>query len=146
MSASHITLVPTPIRSERVSSIADDVRPGTARLRITRRGRIVLGALITLVVVGLLAVAATLGASRAIASNEAGNADFGYVVVQPGDTLWSVATELDPSSDPRDIIAEIVRLNQLSGSDVQAGEAIAVPLRYSDAPGVMRGEELGIDA
>lgn len=142
MSASHITLVPA--LPEHVSRSADVARQGKTRLRITRRGRVVLGALITLLVVGLLAAAATLGASRAIASNEAGNADFGYVVVQPGDTLWSVATELDPSSDPRDIIAEIVRLNQLGGSDVQAGEAIAVPLRYSHAPGVTSGKELGI--
>ncbi|MBN9612252.1 MAG: LysM peptidoglycan-binding domain-containing protein [Actinobacteria bacterium] len=146
MSASHITLVPAPIHSERVGRSAGVTPHGKTRLRITRRGRIVLGTLITLLVVALLAVAATLGASRAIASNEAGGPDFGYVVVQPGDTLWSVATELDPSSDPRDVISEIVRLNQLGGSDVQAGQAIAVPLRYSDAPGVVSGAELGIDA
>lgn len=122
------------------------VRTPEPRLRITRRGRAVLGALIALLVAGLLAVAAMLGATRAAASNEAGGAEFGYVVVQPGESLWSVATALDPSSDPRDVIAEIVRLNQLEGSAVQAGQPIAVPLRYGDAPGVVSAADLGIDA
>ncbi len=31
------------------------------------------------------------------------------VVVQPGDTLWSVAHELAPSSDPRSIVDQLVR-------------------------------------
>ncbi|CAG7598040.1 LysM peptidoglycan-binding domain-containing protein [Leucobacter soli] len=127
-----------------------DVRDRT-RLRITRRGRVVLGLLIALLVAGLVAAAALFGATRAAASDAAGgadfgNVDFGYVVVQSGDSLWSVATTLDPSSDPRDVIADIVRLNQLESSDVQAGQAIAVPLRYSDAPGVVSAEDLGIDA
>lgn len=130
MSASHITPITTQAQS--------------ARLRITRRGRVVLGTLIALLVVGLLAIAAMFGATRAAASNEAGGSDFGYVVVQPGESLWSVATALDSSADPRDVIAEIVRLNQLEGSEVQAGQPIAVPLRYSDAPGVVSADELGV--
>ncbi len=130
MSASHITPITTQAQS--------------ARLRLTRRGRVVLGTLIALLVVGLLAIAAMFGATRAAASNEAGRSDFGYVVVQPGESLWSVATALDSSADPRDVIAEIVRLNQLEGSEVQAGQPIAVPLRYSDAPSVVSADELGV--
>lgn len=114
------------------------------RLRLTRRGRAVFGTLLTLLIVGLLAVIATLGATRAAASNEAGDAEFGYVVVQPGESLWGVATALDSSSDPRDIISEIVRLNQLDGSGVQAGQPVAVPLRYSEAPGVLSAEQVGL--
>jgi hypothetical protein len=122
-----------------------DAHPSSpTRLRLTRRGRAVFGTLLTLLIVGLLAVIATLGATRAAASNEAGNAEFGYVVVQPGESLWGVATALDSSSDPRDIIAEIVRLNQLDGSGVQAGQPIAVPLRYSEAPGVLSAEQVGL--
>ena len=130
MSASHIAM-----------NTAED-QP--MRLRITRRGHVVLIAFIVLVVGGLAALAAMLGSPQAVASNEAGSADFGYVVVQPGESLWSVATELDEAADPRDVIAEIVRLNQLEGSDVQAGQPIAVPLRYSEAPGVVSASELGI--
>lgn len=116
------------------------------RLRLTRRGRIVIGALLALLVAGALAVAATLGATHAVASDEASGAEFGYVVVSPGESLWSVATALDPSTDPREIVAEIVSLNQLEGSGVQAGQPIAVPLRYSDMPGVVDAADLGIAA
>lgn len=114
------------------------------RLRLTRRGRAVITLLVAALIFAAIAIAATFGATRAVASNDATAADFGYVVVQPGDSLWSVATELDPSSDPRDVIAEIIRLNQLDGSGVQAGEALAVPLRYSDAQSVVSAVELGL--
>mgnify|MGYP001252708172 CR=1 FL=1 len=114
------------------------------RLRLTRRGSLVFGALIALLVMGMLALVATFGATQAVASNEAGSAEFGYVVVQPGESLWTVATAIDPGSDPRDVIAEIVRLNQLEDSGVLAGQPIAVPLRLSDAPGVLSAEQVGL--
>lgn len=136
MSASHITLVPA------LDQAAVPAGEGSGRLRITRRGRAVLGVLIALLVAGLVAAAMLFGSARATASDEAGGADFGYVVVQPGESLWAVATALDPAADPRDVIAEIVRLNQLGGSDVQAGQPIAVPLRYSEAPGVVSAADL----
>jgi len=110
---------------------------GTIRLRITRRGRVVLGVLVALLVAGLVAAAAMLGTSRAVAADEAGAAQFGYVVVQPGESLWSVATSLDAAADPRDVIAELMRLNQLGSSEIVAGQSLAVPLRYTDAPGVV---------
>jgi hypothetical protein len=31
--------------------------------------------------------------------------------VAPGDTLWSLATSVDPQADPRDVVDEIVALN-----------------------------------
>lgn len=122
------------------------VLEGSMRLRLTRRGRFVLGALVTVVIAALFALVATFGASQAAASNESSAAKFSYVVVQPGDSLWSVATALDPASDPRDVVAEIVRLNQLESSGVQAGQPIAVPLRYSEVPGVVDASAVGVDA
>lgn len=115
------------------------------KLRLTRRGRIVLGGLATVLTSALLAAAALFGASSANASVEGGEQEFGYVVVAPGATLWSVASELDPDADPRDLVSEIVQLNQLDGSGVLAGQPIAVPLRFSDAPGVVPAEELGLE-
>lgn len=117
------------------------------KIRLTKRGRAVFGALAALLVGGLLAIAAVigssaLGATQAQASAEQGGAEFGYIVAQPGDSLWGIAAGLDQKADPRDTIAEILRLNQLSGSDVEAGQAIAVPLRYKDAPGVVPASEL----
>ncbi len=122
-----------------------EVRPpkANAKLRLTRRGRVVFGSLATVMVAGLLALVATFAGPQAFASEEgASGQQFHYVVVQPGASLWSLATELDPEADPRDLVAEIVQLNQLAGSGIEAGEAIAVPLRYSDSPAVFEADEL----
>lgn len=124
-----------------VSAVSQPVR---TRLRLTRRGRAVFGTLATLLVIGALAIAAMFGGSQAVATAESGGADFGYVVVLPGESLWSVASALDANVDPRDLVAEIVQLNKLDGSGVQAGQPIAVPLRYADAPGVVSASELGL--
>lgn len=140
MSAS-IATISTPLTTAAPREAATVAR---TRLRITRRGRAVLGAFLTLLVVGVLAVIAMFGGSQAVASAEAGGAEFGYIVVQPGDSLWEVASSIDPNTDPRDLVAEIVRLNQLDGSGVQAGQPIALPLRYADVPGVVSGAELGV--
>lgn len=123
----------------------EETRARDGKLRLTRRGRIVFGMFGTLVVAALLALAAALGAPQAQASAEAGGEEFGYVVIAPDSSLWNVAAELDPSSDPRDLISEIVRLNQLEGSGVQAGQPVAVPLRFADAPGVVSASDLGIE-
>lgn len=123
---------------------ASSSRAGSPSLRLTRRGRLVLGTLTVLAVAFLLGWVAMLGAPRADASTVGSASEFGYVIVLPGQSLWSVATSLDPSADPRDLIAEIVRLNQLSDSAVQAGEAIAVPLRYTEVPGVISADQLGM--
>lgn len=117
----------------------------SVKLRLTRRGRIVLGGLATVLMSALLAAAALFGSSSANASVENSEQEFGYVVVAPGATLWSVASELDPAGDPRDLVSEIVQLNQLDGSGVLAGQAIAVPLRFADAPGVVPASDLGIE-
>ena len=117
---------------------------GAVKLRLTRRGRVVFGGLATVLVAGLMAFIAAIGAPQAVASDVEGGQQFHYVVAQPGSSLWSLATELDPSADPRDLVAEIVQLNQLEGSGVDAGQPIAVPLRYSESPVVVSADELGI--
>lgn len=114
------------------------------RLKLTRRGRTVFGALATLAVTSLLVVGAMFTGAQAVASAEQTRSDFGYVIVQPGESLWQVASVLDPSADPRDLVAEIVRLNQLEGSGVQAGQPIAVPLRYADSDAVVSAAEMGL--
>ena len=49
------------------------------------------------------------------------------MVVQPGQSLWSIATAIDPSADPRATIHQIKALNSLDGSVVRVGQAIKVP-------------------
>lgn len=116
----------------------------TMRIKLTRRGRVVLGGLATFAAAAVLVLGASLVAPQAVASSDDSGASFGYVIAAPGASLWQLATELDPSVDPRDLVAEIVQLNQMRGSDVVVGQPIAVPLRYSDSDAVMTAEELGI--
>ena len=108
-------------------------RNASVRLRITRRGRIVLASLVSLPLIAGLVAFAILGfggASSATASGDAGSASFEYVTVQAGETLWGLAEEIAPAADPRDVIADIVNLNQLSSAEVQPGQKLAVPSRY----------------
>ncbi|TAN34359.1 LysM peptidoglycan-binding domain-containing protein [bacterium] len=49
------------------------------------------------------------------------------VVVQPGDTIWSIAAERYPSDDVRARVEDIERLNRLSSPLITAGETLRVP-------------------
>lgn len=114
------------------------------RIKLTRRGRIVFGGLVTFGAAAALALVAMPVAPQAVASSEDSGAAYKYVIAAPGASLWQLATELDPAQDPRDLVAEIVQLNQLQGSDVVVGQPIAVPLRYNDSEAVMTADELGM--
>jgi LysM repeat protein len=46
------------------------------------------------------------------------------VVVQPGDTLWSIARSLQPAGDVRQLVDELAQ--RAGGSGVQAGQRIDV--------------------
>ncbi|MCH1883602.1 hypothetical protein [Agrococcus sp. ARC_14] len=106
----------------------------TVRLRMTSRGR---RALALLVATPVLAAAALAGAgvlgdalAGAVASSSTQTADFSYVTVLPGQSLWQIAQSLAPDADPRDVIAEIEMLNGIAGS-IQPGEQLAIPAHYA---------------
>ena len=98
--------------------------PAQGRLRLTRRGRLVL----TLLTVALLFVAISVGrtGSQAALVTETG-AGYEQATVQPGDTLWSVAQRIAPDNDPREVIAQIRRINDLKGSSLQVGQQLLLP-------------------
>ncbi|KQR54975.1 hypothetical protein ASF88_05910 [Leifsonia sp. Leaf336] len=99
------------------------------RLRLTRRGRAVLMALVALpIVIGALVFA--LNGGGAAATGEQAHVTFHYVTVQSGDSLWSVAERLAPNADPRDVIADLVSLNGLESAVVTPGQQLAVPTQY----------------
>ncbi len=99
------------------------------RLRLTRRGRVVLTGLAAIpLIVGALVFA--LNGGGALASADHAHVNFHYVTVESGDSLWSIAERVAPSADPRDVIAAIVSLNQLDSSVVSPGEELAVPAEY----------------
>ena len=106
---------------------------GVARtgLRLTRRGRIVVAAL---VIIGatMAALLITLLASGGAQATNHGAARGGYqgmhqVVVQPGQTLWSIAAAAEPSADPRTVIQRIMTANALAGPGISAGQQLWVP-------------------
>jgi LysM repeat protein len=49
------------------------------------------------------------------------------VVVQPGQTLWSIALRAEPAADPRVIVSQIMEFNALSNDVVAPGERLWVP-------------------
>lgn len=49
------------------------------------------------------------------------------VVVHPGQTLWSIAVEHYPQSDPRAAIAAIELANHLQGAWIVPGERLLLP-------------------
>jgi len=101
------------------------------RLRLTKRGRAVLMSLAATPLVVIALVVSLGGGGGASASLSGSSAGFQYVTVASGETLWQVAQQLAPSADPRDVIAELVRLNRLTTPDVFAGQELAIPSEYA---------------
>jgi LysM repeat protein len=49
------------------------------------------------------------------------------VVVQPGDTIWSIASARYPTDDIRARVGDIERANGLNGPGIEAGETLRLP-------------------
>ncbi|PPB49783.1 peptidoglycan-binding protein [Arthrobacter pityocampae] len=97
-------------------------------LTLTRRGRLLLvGLPIALGVAALILLAAFLTSQAQAGESAPASTATVEVSVASGDTLWDLAVHYAPERDPRDVVAEIVELNDLRSSVVQAGQSIAVP-------------------
>ena len=126
---STATMNGTSVNHASVTYAAVDRAP-MPRLRITRRGRRLLVLVVTFPLV-VSAMAFALNGGIAAATNVASSVSLPYVTVEAGQSLWQVAGQIAPSADPRDVISDLVHLNQLSGTDVQAGQRLAIPAQYS---------------
>lgn len=99
------------------------------RTVLTQRGRVVLGLLITATVLALLALVFAAFAPNASATTQTVDNGSQVLIVKPGQTLWQIAAEVDPSVDPRETIDRILDLNSLSNSaQIHAGQALVVPI------------------
>ena len=93
------------------------IRPLRSARRMRPLGR--------LAAVMLLALSVSLGlATVARGGTAAGDST---VVVQPGDTLWSIAAERYPSDDVRARVDEIEQANGLRGPSIEVGEILTLP-------------------
>ena len=77
--------------------------------------------------------AAILGGGAALASRDAGAPEgtFPTITVSAGESLWTIAEEVAPHRDPRDVVDELVRLNALDTVAVQVGQQLAIPAEYA---------------
>lgn len=105
------------------NGVRQSARPGTARLRLTRRGRVVLAVAGLLMAGGVGSIMTQAAADPAV---DAGATTT--VVVAPGESLWTLAEEIAaPEDDVRDVVAAIADLNDLDGLALLAGQELLLP-------------------
>ena len=97
---------------------------------LTNRGRTVL--MVSALILATSTFAATFSAfNGAVASTTAVSAAHvaaEEIIVQPGESYWSIAREIAPGVSTQDVIDQIHLLNPFEGSTLQAGTKILVPL------------------
>ena len=110
-------------------SRAPQAAPVPVGCRITRRGRLVLLALVAVLAFAVISLgqAALSPEAQAGAQDGSGSDASRTWVVQPNETLWSIAEQVDPDADPRETVARIVSMNDLPDSAVLVGQEIHVP-------------------
>jgi len=99
-------------------------RGPAAHLRLTRRARL-LGSVL-LLALGV-AIGSWAGPMLAGSDRDLRLAGVQSVVVQPGDTLWSIAGAVSGDGDVRDVVDRIQELNGLSGTVLIPGQVLELP-------------------
>lgn len=112
------TMQPQAATATRLTATAPSVH-------LTRRGRFWLLALLVVVLLGAFSLGRS--ATQAAPVAQAGP-DIEQTTVQAGESLWSVAQRIAPDNDPREVIAQIRRLNDLAGSQLQVGQQLLLPV------------------
>lgn len=116
---SHIQRVRPAARPARATSA-----PEPTALVLTRRGRLVLVALVLV----LVAVLGGLFANRASADGLGEPVSVAVHSVGAGETLWQIAAAVTPAgADVRDTIDEVLELNALASVDLAVGQQLLVP-------------------
>jgi LysM repeat protein len=81
----------------------------------------------TAITVATITALSALTGQSATATSQSSKAEFTYVTVLAGQSLWQIAAKVAPDQDPRDFIASVVSLNGLTTADVTPGQRIALP-------------------
>ncbi|WP_110206619.1 LysM peptidoglycan-binding domain-containing protein [Nocardioides daejeonensis] len=97
------------------------VRPA---LQLTRRGRVV----VFLAATALVLLAAIFLGAASVATDDAGSVTQTRVImVDEGDTLWAIASDLADDGKVQQMIDAIKRLNALDSAALQVGQELHVP-------------------
>jgi len=113
-------------RPTRAGCVTDSrtTRPSVA----VRRRRFLLGTVATGLLVALALPWSGTGGSLATPGPALAGETVAHhapYVVQPGDTLWSIALRLDPTGDPRPVVAKLEA--EIGGDNVVPGEQLVLP-------------------
>jgi hypothetical protein len=99
------------------------MRGEAARMRLTIRGRAVARTLASVLVVAVFLLVAP-GLARGVGPDRPPRVTY---VVQPGDTLWSIANRVAPGQDPRPVVDGLIEANDVPGG-LQAGQELSIPV------------------
>jgi LysM repeat protein len=108
----HLVLVPTGPDALGLAA----PRP---RMRLTRRGRLAIAILVA-VLVAVLGVAAAVQRAGATGAPR-------VITVQPGQTLWGIASRELPDVPVTNGIVELQLANSLSTSQIHVGQRLVIP-------------------
>jgi len=116
--------VPAAVRGRVSPSVPSGRRAPRGSVRLTRRARL-LGVVLVLAVG--VAIGSWLGPLLAGSDGDLRLAGVQSVVVQPGDTLWSIAAGVSGDGDVREVVDRIQEVNGLSGTVLIPGQVLELP-------------------
>jgi LysM repeat protein len=99
--------------------------PGRS-VRLTRLGRLMVGLVAAVLGLTVFAAAAAVAARHGRPAPALPSSGPVTVVVQPGETLWTIARRVAPARDPREVVADLRRLNVLPTADIRAGQQLRI--------------------
>jgi hypothetical protein len=120
-----------------VARVRPPHRPARLPAAVYRRRRLLAaGLLLIALAVGLVMArlaqagigGGPLATTGAAASYRPAPAGARFYVVEPGDTLWSIARQLDPNGDERPLVDVLDR--EVGGATVYPGERIEIPVHW----------------
>jgi hypothetical protein len=117
--------LPAGLRLEPARVAPQRLRTAPTRTRLTRRGRLVLLGLCALILLAVISVGRA--GSQAATATETGPM-LQQTTVQQGETLWAVARRIAPQNDPREIVAQIRRINHLQTANLRVGQQLLLPV------------------
>ena len=101
-----------------------------AKVRLTARGRLLLGASGLVVLLSLISANTALGSSEGAQVRGVSSQGYERITVLPGESLWSIARQIAPefSVSTGDIVGMIIEINNLPTSELESGQELLVPV------------------